>query len=62
MADDNDIRRQLFGITPYEPRESLPSPYLRYLDLEPKEEVHLRDYLSVIVKRKWIVLTFFSQS
>lgn len=52
------IRRQ-YGLKPYDPRDSSPSPYIRYLDNEPEEEVHVRDYLSVILKRKWIVLTFF---
>src|SRR4030067_3470532 len=64
MRDDDKkdegegIRRQ-YGLKPYDPRDSSPSPYIRYLDYEPEEEVHLRDYLSVILKRKWIVLTFF---
>lgn len=32
-----------------------PSSYYAY----PEEEIHLRDYLQVILRRKWIVLTFF---
>lgn len=52
------IKRQ-YGLKPYDPRDSVPSPYVRYLDYEPEEEVHVRDYLNVILKRKWIVLTFF---
>ena len=64
MRDDDNkdegegIRRQ-YGLKPYDPGDSSPSPYIRYLDYEPEEEVHLRDYLSVLLKRKWIVLTFF---
>src|SRR3990172_11572381 len=26
---------------------------------EPEDEVHLRDYLQIILRRKWIVITFF---
>lgn len=52
------IKRQ-YGLKPYDPRDSAPSPYISYLDYEPEEEVHLRDYVSVILKRKWIVLIFF---
>lgn len=63
MARDEDRRdegsRQQYAIKPYDPKDSSPSTYIRYLDYEPEEEVHLRDYLSVILKRKWIVLTFF---
>lgn len=32
-----------------------PSTYYPY----PEEEIHLRDYLQVILRRKWIVITFF---
>lgn len=60
---DNDDRdegtRQQYGLKPYDQRDSVPSPYIRYLDYEPEGEVHVRDYLSVILKRKSIVLTFF---
>jgi len=56
--EGEEIRRQ-YGLKPYDPRDFSPSPYIRYLDNEPEEEVHLRDYLNVILKRKWIVLTFF---
>jgi succinoglycan biosynthesis transport protein ExoP len=60
---DNDHRdegmRQQYVLKPYDPKDSSPSPYIRYPDYEPEEEVHLRDYLSVVLKRKRLVLTFF---
>ncbi|MEW6571212.1 MAG: polysaccharide biosynthesis tyrosine autokinase [Nitrospirota bacterium] len=34
------------------------STHIEYLDYKAGEEVHLRDYLNVVLKRKWIVLTF----
>lgn len=46
-----------YAIRPYE--TSLPpSPHVGYSYYEPQEEVHLKDYLGVILKRKWIVLSF----
>lgn len=47
-----------YGITPDEPQALPPSPYIRHIDYGPEEDVHLRDYLSVILKRKWIVTIF----
>lgn len=43
------------GVQPY--RQALvPSTYVNYQG--PEEETHLRDYLAVIMKRKWIVVSF----
>lgn len=60
--DDNrtDETRPQYGLKPYDSKDFYPSPYIRYLDYEPEEEVHARDYLNVILKRKWIVLVFFT--
>ncbi len=44
-------------IKPYEARE-LSSEQLRFEDFEPQEETHLRDYLGVILRRKWVVISF----
>jgi len=52
-------RGQQYGIRPYEPQGMPPSPYVRYAGYEPAEEFHVRDYISVLLKRKWIVLSFF---
>ena len=54
----NGVRKQ-YGIQRYEDRKDLPSPYIRYSDQETEEDVHLRDYLKIIIKRKRIVLIFF---
>lgn len=37
----------------------LTSPHPLYYPPNAEEEVHLRDYLHVILRRKWIVITFF---
>ena len=59
-GNDRDDMKQQYGLQPYDQKDSLPSPYIRYPDPEShQEEAHLRDYLNVIVKRKWIVLIFF---
>lgn len=47
-----------YEIKPYVPGE-LPSTQFKFEEYEPAENVHLRDYLSVILRRKWIVITFF---
>jgi len=47
------------GLQQYEPRQALPSAYVKYPGHGPEEEVHLRDYLKIIMKRKRIVLAFF---
>lgn len=48
-----------YEIQKYEPRNSSPATYVRYPDNEQAKEVHLRDYLKVIMRRKSIVLIFF---
>lgn len=53
-----DVNRRQYGIKPYEPLDLPPSPYIRYPDYGPEEEVHLRDYLGVLMKRKWVVVVF----
>ncbi len=55
---DKDERNPGFDLTPVTRKETLPSDILRsYLEGE-DEEVHLRDYLEVILRRKWIVIVF----
>ncbi len=46
----------------YESHELPPSTYLRYLTSEREEEVHLRDYINVIIKRKWYIAMFLLSS
>jgi succinoglycan biosynthesis transport protein ExoP len=46
-----------YSIQPYA-QSDVPSTYVSYQ--APEEEVHLRDYLGVIMKRKWVVLTFLA--
>jgi capsular exopolysaccharide synthesis family protein len=57
--DNGGEMRKQYYVQQYEARKNLPSPYMRYSDHETGEEVHLRDYLKIIMKRKRIVLTFF---
>jgi capsular exopolysaccharide synthesis family protein len=56
--NNREIPRQ-YAVKPYEPAELPPSPFIRYSSYEQQEDYHLRDYISVILKRKWIVLSFF---
>lgn len=44
----------------FEQKKMLPSPYMHqeYQRQEPVKDVHLSDYINVIVRRKWIVLTY----
>ena len=61
MDDDEKQgnNNQQFGIKPYEPREHSVSTEIRHLEQETDEEIHLRDYIHVVLRRKWIVLLFF---
>ncbi len=54
---DDDIRYQ-HEIKKYEQGDLPLSTHIEYLNFKAEEEVHLRDYLNVILKRKWIVLIF----
>jgi uncharacterized protein involved in exopolysaccharide biosynthesis len=55
----DEIIKKQYGIQPYAQREFPLSPEVRYHDYIAEEDVHLRDYINVILKRKSIVLTFF---
>lgn len=58
MAEDfNNAQEENKNRALDKPREYpiAPSSYYAY----PEEEIHLRDYLQVILRRKWIVITFF---
>ncbi len=59
---DENTKREIpahYAVKPYEPADMPPSPFVRYSSYEQQDDYHLRDYLSVILKRKWIVLSFF---
>ena len=55
-----DNRDRQYDVKPYESQNYPPPQYVRYVESKPEEDVHLRDYLGVILKRKWIVLSFFA--
>ena len=61
MQDDNKVREvpRQYAVKPYEPSDVPPSSYVRYSNYEQGEDFHLRDYIAVVLKRKWIVLSFF---
>jgi succinoglycan biosynthesis transport protein ExoP len=44
-----------YGLQPYA-QTGVPSTYVSYQ--EPQEDTHLRDYFAVIMKRKWVVVSF----
>ncbi|HHN66121.1 MAG TPA: polysaccharide biosynthesis tyrosine autokinase [Nitrospirae bacterium] len=56
--DGHNEDRKNYPVGPYERQEYAISPDLRYFDFQEEEEVHLRDYLNVIRRRKWIVIIF----
>ncbi|MDA8242451.1 MAG: polysaccharide biosynthesis tyrosine autokinase [Nitrospiraceae bacterium] len=60
MQRKNDRHGQQADVKPCEPQIVPPAQYARYPDYQPAEDVHLRDYLGVILKRKWIVLSFLA--
>jgi len=55
---DDNIRHQ-YEIKKYE-RDLPLSTHIEYLDYKAEEEVHLRDYLNVLLKRKRLVLLFLA--
>jgi capsular exopolysaccharide synthesis family protein len=59
-TNNHDHSKPQYGIEPYNPRHYPLSSTLEYLNHEPEENPHLRDYLRVITKRKWIVLSFLT--
>lgn len=54
----NNASPDQYAVKPYEPREIPLSPYLREIEYEEQEDFHLRDYIGVIVKRRWIIVSF----
>ena len=56
MTEENDKNRALDRPRQY----PLTSPQRLYCPPDAEEEVHLRDYLNVILRRKWIVITFLA--
>jgi succinoglycan biosynthesis transport protein ExoP len=55
LEDDNGAKNRALD----RPRQyPLTSPQPLYYPPDAEEEVHLRDYLHVILRRKWIVITF----
>lgn len=52
-------RENQYYVEAYEPHEYAISSHIRQLEQEAEEEIHLRDYLHVLLRRKWIVLAFF---
>jgi len=59
MKNGHESRNQHHAVQPYIPRDMPPSPYFStYREPEPQQEFHLRDYLSVIMKRKKLVTVF----
>lgn len=57
-GNKGDIIKKQYSIQPYTRPEFLTSG-IGYQDNGPEENIHLRDYLSVILKRKGIIITFF---
>lgn len=55
-----DTGPDYYDLKPYDVRENQPSVHVGTGDfMRPEEETHLRDYLNVILRRKWVVLAFF---
>ncbi len=58
MAEDKDKEKTMALDKPRE--YPLTSPQPLYYPPDTEEEVHLRDYLHIILRRKWIVITFLA--
>jgi capsular exopolysaccharide synthesis family protein len=56
--DGYEDGQKYYPVGPYEKQDFPISPDLRYFDFQEEEETHLRDYLNVIRRRKWIVIIF----
>lgn len=56
MAEENNRQEEIRERALDRPREYPLAPNAYYA--QPEEEIHLRDYLQVILRRKWIVITF----
>lgn len=48
-----------YGVQKFDRRQIFPSTYMRDPDQETENQVHLRDYLKILMKRKQIILIFF---
>ena len=59
---NNEVIKKENSIRPYEQWEQPPSPYAQFTRYEPEEEPHLRDYLSVVRRKKWVVISFLLSS
>jgi len=57
MTNNKDNRQ--FDIKPYDLEAQQLSNYIRSIEQEPTEEVHLIDYIHILLKRKWIIFFFF---
>ncbi len=60
VQNGNGARGRRYEVKPYAPQNFPPPQYSPHADPPEQEDVHLRDYIGVIVKRKWIVLSFFA--
>jgi polysaccharide biosynthesis transport protein len=59
---NNEIMKRQENIKPYGQWEPPVSPYVQYSGCEPEGEPHLRDYISVIKRKKWVVIGFLLSS
>ncbi len=58
LQNKDDNRGRQYDVKPYEAQVLPPSAYVRYVDNDQVQEFHLRDYIGVLLKRKWVVLSF----
>jgi polysaccharide biosynthesis transport protein len=58
--NNNDSAKNQYDIQPYSQREFPVNPEVRYPEIIVEDSIHLRDYLQVVLKRKWIVFGFLS--
>jgi succinoglycan biosynthesis transport protein ExoP len=59
---NNEIMKRQGNIKPYAQWEQPVSPYVQYPGCEPEGEPHLRDYIGVIKRKKWVVIGFLLSS
>ena len=58
MAEEDTIHQEDNGSRALDKPREFPVAAAGYYAYQ-EEEIHLRDYLNVIMRRKWIVITFF---
>ena len=61
-SSKNEVVKRQGNIRPYGQWEQPASPYVQSTRSEYEGEPHLRDYISVVIRKKWVVIVFLLSS